>query len=206
MTSKSYKIALGAILIALMIWSSVEPASRQDWVLEMYPVILFGALTIALDRYLKLSRATYAFVAVYMGLHIIGAHYTYAQVPFGFVMRDWLGESRNMYDRLVHFGFGFLIFYPMREVFMKLTSVRGFWSYFFPFSLTFSYAAMYEVLEWLTVSYTDASTGNMYLGAQGDLWDAQKDSMMALVGAGIAWVLTYLVSLRRSIPANKRAE
>ena len=84
-----------------------------------------------------------------MILHLVGAHYTYAEVPFGYTLQSWLGANRNMYDRLVHFSFGFLMAYPIREVFMRLVKTKGIWSFYLPFDVTLAFSAAYEIFEWL---------------------------------------------------------
>src|SRR6266481_1621475 len=85
-------------------------------------------------------------IFVFLSLHLIGAHYTYSLVPYD----DWfravtgsspnqlLGWERNNYDRVVHFSYGLLLAYPVREVFLRVARLRGFWGYFFPLDITMS--------------------------------------------------------------------
>ena len=129
-----------------------------------------------------------------MILHVIGSHYTYSEVPFGYTLQHWLGASRNMYDRLVHFSFGFLLAYPVREMFMRMARVKGFWSYYLPLDLTLSFSALYEIIEWLTAKNVSGAAGLAFLGAQGDVWDAQKDMLMAGIGALIAMCVVAFIN------------
>lgn len=62
-------------------------------------------------------------------LHVVGSHYTHAEVPFGYDLQRWFGARRNMYDRLVHFSFGLLMAYPMREMFLRVAKTRGVWGW-----------------------------------------------------------------------------
>ncbi len=101
-----------------------------------------------------------------------------------------------MYDRLVHFSFGFLLAYPIREIFMRVAKIKGFWSYYFPFDVAAAFSACYEIIEWLTARNVDASAGLAFLGAQGDIWDAQKDMLMAIIGAIIAMIIIALINWR----------
>jgi hypothetical protein len=112
-------------------------------VLENILVFIAVPLIVILGRYLKLSETSYTLITIFMILHVIGSHYTYAEVPFGDTLKTWFGEDRNMYDRLVHFSFGLLLAYPVREVFMRLSDAKGFWSYYFPIDLV---GALCEVL------------------------------------------------------------
>lgn len=129
-----------------------------------------------------------------MILHVIGSHYTYSEVPFGYTLQEWLGASRNMYDRLVHFSYGFLLAYPVREVFMRLAHAKGIWGYFFPVDITFALSAVYEIIEWRTAANVDLSAGLAFLGSQGDIWDAQKDMLMAGIGAILAMLIVFIVN------------
>lgn len=184
------------IFLAVWVWAAIKPAYRHDWLLENYLIFLFVPLIIATGRYFKLSNISYGLITMFMILHVIGSHYTYAEVPFGDVLQVWLGASRNMYDRLVHFSFGLLLAYPIREVFLRLARVKGFWGYYLPFDVTLAFSALYEIIEWLAAASVDPQAGLAFLGSQGDVWDAQKDMAMAGIGALVAMVITVLVNLR----------
>jgi putative membrane protein len=93
-----------------------------------------------------------------------------------------------MYDRLVHFAFGFLLAVPVREGFVVLANVKGFWSYYFPLDVTLSLSAVYEIIEWATVQVVQPGAGLAFLGTQGDEWDTQKDMAAAGTGALLAMV------------------
>lgn len=100
-----------------------------------------------------------------------------------------------MYDRMVHFSYGLLLAYPLREVFMRLASVKGFWSYFFPVDITFAFSSIYELIEWRAAANVPPELGLAFLGSQGDVWDAQKDMGLAGLGAIIAMVIVTLFHL-----------
>jgi uncharacterized membrane protein YjdF len=53
-----------------------------------------------------------------------------------------------MFDRLVHFTFGLLLAYPIREMFLRIARVRGFWGYYLPLDVTMSFSMLYELIEW----------------------------------------------------------
>ena len=84
---------------------------------------------------------------------------------------------------MVHFLYGLLLVYPIREVVVRATSLRGFWSYFLPMDLTMSSSATYELIEWGAAVVFGGDLGVAYVGAQGDPWDAQKDMSLAAFGA-----------------------
>ena len=105
---------------------------------------------------LILSRVSYTLIFLFLCLHEIGAHYTYAEVPYdqwfkaltGVTLNSLLGWERNNFDRVVHFCYGLLLAYPVREIFLRVAAVRGFWGYFLPLDLTMSTSMMFELFEW----------------------------------------------------------
>lgn len=109
-------------------------------------------------------------------------------------LQEWLGSERNMYDRLVHFCYGFLLAYPVREVFMRLSITKGFWSYYFPLELVAASSALYEIIEWIAARNVDPAAGIAFLGSQGDIWDAQKDMFLAIIGALIAMFIIFIIN------------
>ncbi len=190
----TYKWSLVAVFVLVWVWAAINPLYRHDWLLENYLVFIFVPIIIALGFYFRLSNVSYTLITIFLILHVIGSHYTYAEVPFGYTLQDFFGSTRNMYDRLVHFSFGFLLAYPIREVFMRLSKVKGFWAYYFPLDLAFAFSALYEIIEWRTAANVDPAAGLAFLGSQGDVWDAQKDMFMAGIGACIAMVVVFLIN------------
>jgi putative membrane protein len=190
-----YYAFLLALFLAVWIWAAIDPLLPDGWLLENYLVFLFVPLIFITGRYLKLSHFSYTLITLFMILHVIGSHYTYAQVPFGFTLQEWFGSSRNMYDRLVHLTFGLLLSYPVREVFVRITKTKGFWGYYFPVELTLAFSALYELIEWGAAAFVNPDAGLAFLGAQGDIWDAQKDMLLAFLGALFTMTLTFFINL-----------
>lgn len=199
---KKYHIFLLVVFVAVWIWAAIKPLHPEDWLLENYLVFIFVPLILLAARYFKLSNVSYTLITIFMILHVIGSHYTYAEVPFGNTLQGWLGAERNMYDRLVHFSYGFLLAYPMREVFMRIGKAKGFWSFLLPVDLTLATSAVYEIIEWLAAITVDSSVGIAFLGAQGDIWDAQKDMTVAGIGALLAMLIIALINWKfnRQLP------
>ncbi len=192
---KKYHIFLICVFMAVWVWAAINPIFPHDWLLENYLVFIFVPIILLLGHYFKLSKVSYTLLTIFMILHVIGSHYTYEHVPFGYTLQHWFGESRNMYDRLVHFSCGFLMFYPIREVFMRLAKVKGIWTYIFPIDLWGSFSAIYEIMEWLMARNVDPAAGIAFLGSQGDIWDAQKDMLMALIGAVSAAIIVFFINM-----------
>lgn len=181
--------------LAVWIWAAIDPVFPHDWLLENYLVFLFVPIILGIGYYFRLSKISYSLITIFMILHVIGSHYTYAEVPFGFTLQEWLNADRNMYDRLVHFLCGFLLFYPVREVFMRLANAKGFWSYILPIDLWGSFSAIYEIVEWQAAKNVAPEAGLAFLGSQGDIWDAQKDMALAILGSCLAALIVFLINM-----------
>jgi putative membrane protein len=179
------------------IWLAIEPFNRRDWLIEnLLALTAVGLLVLTYPRF-RFSRWSYSLIAVFMTLHAIGAHYTYAEVPVGFWLRDFLGLSRNPFDRIVHFAYGALLVHPMREWLMRLAGVRGVWSYYLPVSAILAQSGLFEVIEAIVAFLVSPELGNTYLGTQGDEWDAQKDMASAFAGAVLTMAITLAMRDRR---------
>ena len=177
-------------LLVLWLVTAIDPFSRRDWLLENLLVFFYcGLLAITYCRF-RFSTLSYLLFTLFMTLHLIGAHYTYSEVPFGFWLRDTLDLERNHYDRIVHFAFGLLIAWPFREWLLRVTGVRPGWSGFLAVVMVLSFSGFYEVMEGVVAMLVSPELGMEYLGTQGDQWDAQHDSFLAFAGAVIAMLLT----------------
>jgi putative membrane protein len=193
--------------VYLIIWSvlAVAPYDRGDWALENVLVLLFVGGLVAVRRQFRFSRASCTLIFLFLCLHAVGSHYTYAKVPYddwwraltGGTFNEMMGWERNHFDRLVHFCYGLLLAYPIREVFLRVVQVRGFWAYFLPLDFTLSTSALFELFEWLAAEFFGGDLGVAYLGTQGDVWDAHKDMALAAVGALLAMLLTAWFNYHR---------
>lgn len=192
----TYKTFLLAAFVGIWSWAAIKPLFREDWLLENVLVFVFFPLILLLGRYFELSNVSYTLIALFGALHVIGSHYTYSLVPFGYTLQHWFGAERNMYDRLVHFSFGFLLAYPIREAFLRIAKVRGFWGYYLPLDVTLAFSAVYEIMEWIVAAKVDAQAGLAFLGSQGDVWDTQKDMLLAGIGAFLTMLMVALTHLR----------
>lgn len=203
---KNRRLAQGLLLWygVCWIWLAIEPVNRRDWFLENLLAVT-GVVLLALTyRRFQFSRLSYCLIAVFLTLHAIGAHYTYAEVPFGFWLKDLLALSRNPFDRIVHFGYGALLVIPMRELLMRLAKTQGFWSYYLPVSAILAQSGLFEVIESMVAVIVSPELGSLYLGTQGHEWDAQKDMAAAFAGAFLAMAGSFAMSRfprAKAIPA-----
>jgi putative membrane protein len=198
------------LVVAFGVWFAVwavSPWNLQDFVLEHVLTVALAAFLWSTRRAFRLTNLSYSLIFLFMCLHVVGAHYTYSEVPY----KEWvgtivgvfghpdfrldaaLGWERNHFDRAVHVAFGLLNAYPVREIFVRIARVRGFWSYYLPLDVTISLSAAYEMLEWGVALVFGGDTADTYLGTQGDVWDAHKDMALATLGGLIAMTVTAVV-------------
>jgi putative membrane protein len=184
-----YELALLLTLVAVLVWSGIGPHDRFTWFLEVAPVLIGVPILIAVYPRFRFTRLTYTLVWLHAIILMVGGHYTYAQVPFGFWMQETFGFARNHYDRIGHFAQGFIPAILAREIFIRRSPLRG--SRWLPFVVVFfclAFSAFYELIEfWTALASGEAATD--FLGTQGDVWDTQWDMQLALIGAITALVL-----------------
>lgn len=178
-------------LVAIWIVTAINPLYPRDWLLENLLVFLAAAILIPGYRWFRFSNRSYFLLTVFLTLHLVGAHYTYAETPLGFWLQDWLGWQRNHYDRIVHFSFGLLLALPIREYLMRRTGVTPGWAYSLAVVCVMALSAVYEIVEMFAAILVSPELGAAYLGLQGDEWDAQKDSALASGGALFVVVLAW---------------
>jgi len=176
--------------------SLIGTTDIANWLLENTLSFIFVFLLILTYKKHQFSDLSYLLICVYLCLHVYGSKYTYADNPFGYWLQDVFHSSRNHYDRIVHFCFGFLLAYPLREMFLKWLKYPRWVAWLLPIEITLSISAFYELIEWAVADLFFKAQGDSYLGTQGDIWDAQKDVFLAFSGAIIA---TTIVSLIKKI-------
>ena len=207
-----YRHWLLAIMVILLPASCIDAASMtQIFLQHTLTVLLLAALIVTGIRH-PLDNTSYTLLFIYLLLHLLGAHYLYSGVPYddwaarllGFRLSDALGWQRNHYDRLVHLCFGLLLFHPAREATGRLMKLDRGWSAFVAVLVIISFSAVYEHMEWVVSLVFAPETADSYNGQQGDIWDAQKDSALAMAGAIFSAVLEVLIIRCRALRRSRR--
>lgn len=193
------------LLVAFAVyWAvmAIKPVYFKNWALENVLTVVFVGYLAWTSRRFPLSNISYTLIFVYLCLHTLGAHYSYSNVDydrlfraiFGRGLNEMMGWRRNHFDRLVHFCFGLLLSYPIREVFCRIAGARGFWGYYLPLDVTMSFSMLYELIEWGAAAKFGGDLGQAYLGTQGDEWDAHRDMALATIGAVITMTVVAFIN------------
>jgi putative membrane protein len=197
-------LALLAVVFAVV--SGVGCHYPEDWALENVLVLAsFGYLAWTY-RAAPLSRASYVSILLFTALHEVGAHWTFAEVPydewwralFGVTLNDVMGWERNHYDRLVHFSYGLLITLPMKETLEARLGLTGGAGSFVAWIFILASSAFYELIEWAAALVFGGELGMAYLGTQGDVWDSHKDTALAILGSAVTLVSLSITGKSRS--------
>jgi putative membrane protein len=177
---------LGMLMVVFVVTVWAPPAGRMSWLLEVGPGIAGIVVLIAVYRRFPMSHVVYIGVFLHSLILVYGGVYTYAGTPLGNWAKEAFDLSRNHYDRVGHLALGVFPAFTIREVLLRCTPLtRGGWLYFLVLSVVLAVAAFWELLEWWTTLVVASDVGDAFLGSQGDVWDAQWDMLLALVGAAL---------------------
>jgi putative membrane protein len=195
--------ALAVVLVALVV-SGIHPYDRATWWMEVAPVLVAAPILIATYERFPLTGLLYALITVHALVLILGGAYTYARVPLGFWLQDWLGLERNPYDRIGHFMQGFVPALIAREILLRGGYVAGRrMAAFLSGCVALAVSALYELVEWWA-ALALGQGAEQFLGTQGDPWDTQADMFCALLGAIASLSLLSRVQDRQIRALNSR--
>lgn len=199
--------SLVALCVVTWVITAIRPYDFQAWALEQIAPLLCISLIVWSSQYVRFSPAALAGLAVLFVLHAIGTHFTYSLTPYdefaqrwlGFSIDEYFGWQRNHYDRFVHLAFGALVALPFFEFLRSYFRCSNRAAWFFSLHLIISSSAIYELLEWWAAVIFASEAGALYLGSQGDIWDAQWDIALAILG----FSMVYLTCAGKAYFANR---
>jgi putative membrane protein len=174
------------IFLACLAWSGWQPHDYPTWWLEVVPALIALLVLFFTQTSFPLTALAYWLILIHCIILMVGGHYTYAEVPLGDLVRDWMGGDRNNYDKLGHFAQGFVPAIVIREIMIRNRVVaRKGWLSLIVISLCLAFSAFYELIEWW-VALLSSEAAESFLGTQGYVWDTQSDMLLALIGASTA--------------------
>ncbi len=187
-------------MLVVIIIASINPLEFASYLLHQAGTVIMLIVLIVTMKKIGLSFISFSLYLAFLFIHIIGAHYLYSFVPynewiinlFGFDLDQTMGWSRNMYDRLVHFAYGVLLypfFYRCFQVWIP--SAKPFTLFLLVVQFVMASSMVYELLEWgLSIGLSPEDAEN-YNGQQGDMWDAHTDMFLATIGAMLIGIVYY---------------
>lgn len=174
----------GALILGLiLLYTGLSAGEKLTWLMEVTPVIIVVPLLLATAKRYPLTPLLYTLIFLHAIILMVGGMYTYAKVPIGFDVQEWLGLSRNPYDKLGHFFQGLVPALTAREILLRGNIVRGRKMLaFLVCCVALAISATYEFIEWWAALAMGQGADD-FLGTQGDPWDTQSDMFCALLGA-----------------------
>lgn len=171
------------LLLAALIHSGISPYDRTTWLMEVAPVFIVLPLLWLTHRRYPLTPLLYTLIFFHALILIFGGMYSYARVPLGFEVQQWLDLGRNPYDKLGHFFQGLVPALAAREILLRGGYVQGRKMLgFVVCCIALAISAVYELIEWWA-ALALGQGADEFLGTQGDPWDTQSDMFCALLGA-----------------------
>ncbi|ACT02717.1 DUF2238 domain-containing protein [Paenibacillus sp. JDR-2] len=183
-----------AVFSVFWIIMAIRPSDWKIWAVENSLLVAFVIVLIVVYRKFPHSNLSYVLIAIFLAMHAYAAHYTYQDTPID----DWLKQifhiKRGFYDRIVHFAFGLLIAFPVREAVQYFLKLHKKWpAYIVTFTMIMTASALYELLEMWSAYLFNKKMAAKYIGLEGDVFDSQKDMTSALGGVLIAIVIFLIL-------------
>ena len=193
MSRRRIKIALVVLVVLFTGLSLIAPLYPEQQLLQhsgTLLILLFLFRDVMKDRW---SSSAFVGIVLFTFLHIIGARYIYSFVPYNqwgvdllnLNIDDYFGFERNHFDRFVHFSFGVLLFPFCFYSFSRVLQSKPFVIALIAWLAIQSFSLLYEVFEWGLTLVVSGEAADNYNGQQGDVWDAQKDMALALLGSSL---------------------
>ncbi len=205
MAESNKRLVFIVVFFSGLVISGIQPKDYFTWFLEVLPALLAFAILAWTYRRFRFTDMVYLLILVECYILFIGGHYTYAEVPLFNWIRDYLGGTRNNYDKLAHFTQGFIPAMLVREFLVRLQVIaRKSWLPFVVVCICVTISVLYEFFEWFMAVAT-GEAAEAFLGTQGYEWDTQSDMLMAMIGATVA-MLTMARWQDRQIEAMARLQ
>jgi putative membrane protein len=201
-----FKISWVFFLVLIGVITCIHPIYPNEQLLQHAGTLLLLIVLLVDIKKDGLSHLSFSCISLFTLLHIIAARYLYSFVPYN----DWFKfllcvdlnavfhATRNHFDRFVHFSFGALAIPVLYELFDRKKSLTKLTKVFVIWCLVQTFSMFYEIFEWLLTLFMTSESADYYNGQQGDMWDAQKDMVLAMLGSSIICAI-YLISKSKSV-------
>lgn len=195
-----YQTVLFLFFLLFFAGSCISPPYLQFLLMQHVPTVLAALLLAYLSNRFVISRCSFSSIIVFLCLHTLGARYLYSYVPYdvwsekllGVNLSEAFGFQRNHYDRVVHFSYGLLLAVPVQEFERRYLRLSKAVSSLLALEFIIATSASYELIEWLVAVVFTPDWAEQFLGQQGDIFDAQKDTALATLGAVVSIIAMAL--------------
>ena len=184
------KLILVLAFVAFTAFTFINPVYPREQFLQHAGTVLLLIPLIADVMKDRMPMSAFVGILLFAILHVIGARYIYSNVPYkewsvslGIVDAGFFKDTRNHYDRFVHFSFGVLLFPYLRYACKRWFNLKALPAVLMAWLIIQTGSMVYELFEWLLTIVLSPEQADNYNGQQGDIWDAQKDMVLAMLGS-----------------------
>lgn len=198
------QIASTVLMLAVFIATWLYPIWPAEQALHSSLTLVAFVLLWRYTRRNEMSKRDYFLIVIFICAHSIAARWLYSNVPYdhwlqstlGISLKQHLGWTRNNFDRLVHFLYGFCFTPAVVAYVVKRYQQSRKFGFYVAITAVMVTSLWYEWFEWLIAISLSSQDAESYNGQQGDMWDAHKDMLMATIGS-LVWIKYYVTK-----PAN----
>lgn len=197
--TEKHWIAVFGLFLAI-VCASIQPLEFSSYSLHQLGTVFMLIILFYVQYKVGLTFASFFAYLVFLLIHVLGAHYLYSYVPYNdwiqslwsFDLNTSMGWTRNMYDRVVHFAYGLLLYPFFYRVFQVwLPQVKRTVLAILVIQFVMASSVFYEWLEWWIAMSLSPESAENYNGQQGDVWDAHQDMFIATLGAMLTGLLLF---------------
>ncbi|MBT2680312.1 DUF2238 domain-containing protein [Bacillus sp. ISL-35] len=185
MNSSSIHFLLLLVALLVFIWSLTKPEEGYMVLLvEVLPSVLAILFLVLTYNQFRLTTVSYIIITFLVILTFVGGHYSYSKVPLFTWIKNYFDLQRNHYDRFGHFLKGSIVIVIIEILLRKTALSKSKTTNFIALCITLAIGAFYEIIEWTSAKIgKEGKVTKDFLGMQGDIWDAQWDMALLLVGS-----------------------
>jgi putative membrane protein len=183
------------VVSLVLIWSLIKPEEGYFVLLmEVLPSVLVLLFLVLTYNKFRLTTVSYVIISLLVILTFIGGHYSYSKVPLFTWIKDYFDLHRNHYDRFGHFLKGALVIVIIEVLVRKTALSQSKTTTCIALCITLAIGAFYEIIEWASAKIgKEGKITKDFLGMQGDIWDAQWDMALLLIGSILSLFLTKIL-------------
>ncbi|CAM3854569.1 DUF2238 domain-containing protein [Mesobacillus thioparans] len=195
MNSSSMHFLLLLVVLLVFIWSLIKPEEGYGvWFVEVLPSVLLLIFLLSTYNRFHLTTVSYVIITFLVILTFVGGHYSYSKVPLFTWIKDYFDLQRNHYDRFGHFLKGSIVIVIIEILLRKTALTKSKTTNFIALCITLAIGAFYEIIEWASAKIgKEGKVTKDFLGMQGDIWDAQWDMALLLVGSILSLFIIKLL-------------
>jgi putative membrane protein len=183
------------VAMLVLVWSLIKPEEGYMVLLmEVLPSVIVLLILVAKYNQFRLTTVSYVIITLLVILTFIGGHYSYSKVPLFTWIKEYFDLQRNHYDRFGHFLKGAMVIVIIEILIRKTALVKSKTTNFIALCITLAIGAFYEIIEWASTKIgKEGKATKDFLGMQGDIWDAQWDMALILVGSILSLFFTKVL-------------